>query len=122
MIGVEGERAEGRERPRDRRDHQRRFGDLGQADDIEQAFVIDWAKDPWAFGCERLPFPLRNLAVEALAIDPGIRLDPHAKNTSSPGGHVVGDDPGDVGAPPGARPARNGLATASIGQSSDIVR
>ena len=24
----------------------------GGADDIEQAFVIDWAKDPWAMACE----------------------------------------------------------------------
>jgi monoamine oxidase len=24
----------------------------GGADDIEQAFIIDWAKDPWAMACE----------------------------------------------------------------------
>ena len=43
---------------------------------------------------QRLPFPLRNLTLKALDIDPGIRLDPHAKNRSSPGGHVAGEGGG----------------------------
>ncbi len=29
--------------------------------DVEQAIVHNWAKDPWAFGCERMPFPLGQL-------------------------------------------------------------
>ena len=28
----------------------------GGADDIEQAFVIDWAKDPWAMACEPVSY------------------------------------------------------------------
>ena len=28
---------------------------------IEHAIVHNWAKDPWAFGCERMPFPLGQL-------------------------------------------------------------
>ena len=29
---------------------------------IEQAYVHNWAKDPWAFNCERSAFPLGTLA------------------------------------------------------------
>ena len=28
----------------------------GGSDDIEQAFVIDWAKDPWAMACEPVSY------------------------------------------------------------------
>jgi monoamine oxidase len=28
---------------------------------VEQAIVHNWAKDPWAFGCEGLPLPLGQL-------------------------------------------------------------
>ena len=37
---------------------------------IEQAIVHNWAKDPWAFGCERMPFPL-GTAQEVLAAHHG---------------------------------------------------
>jgi monoamine oxidase len=33
----------------------------GKAQNVEQAIVHNWAKDPWAFSCERLPFPLGQL-------------------------------------------------------------
>ena len=33
----------------------------GKSPTIEQALVYNWAKDPWAFGCERMPFPLGQL-------------------------------------------------------------
>lgn len=33
----------------------------GQAHTIEQVIVHNWSKDPWAFGCERLPFPVGQL-------------------------------------------------------------
>ena len=33
----------------------------GKTQTIEQAIVHNWAKDPWAFGCERMPFPLGQL-------------------------------------------------------------
>ncbi len=33
----------------------------GKKQDVEQAIVHNWAKDPWAFGCERTPFPLGQL-------------------------------------------------------------
>ena len=33
----------------------------GKAQNIEQAIVHNWAKDPWAFSCERMPFPLGQL-------------------------------------------------------------
>jgi monoamine oxidase len=33
----------------------------GKAQTIEQAIVHNWAKDPWAFSCERMPFPLGQL-------------------------------------------------------------
>jgi monoamine oxidase len=33
----------------------------GKANTIEQAVVHNWARDPWAFGCERMPFPLGQL-------------------------------------------------------------
>jgi len=33
----------------------------GKAQTVEQAIVHNWAKDPWAFSCERLPFPLGQL-------------------------------------------------------------
>jgi len=33
----------------------------GKSQTIEQAVVYNWAKDPWAFGCERMPFPLGQL-------------------------------------------------------------
>src|SRR5262249_6173021 len=33
----------------------------GQADPVERAFVYNWAKDPWAFNCERKPFLLGTL-------------------------------------------------------------
>ena len=33
----------------------------GKRQTIEQAIVHNWAKDPWAFGCERMPFPLGQL-------------------------------------------------------------
>lgn len=34
----------------------------GKGNTIEQCIVVNWSKDPWAFGCERLPFPFRQLA------------------------------------------------------------
>ncbi|WP_020474424.1 flavin monoamine oxidase family protein [Zavarzinella formosa] len=34
----------------------------GKADTIEQCIVQNWSKDPWAFGCERLPFPFGQLS------------------------------------------------------------
>jgi monoamine oxidase len=34
----------------------------GKAPPIEQALVHNWASDPWAPSCERLPFPLGQLA------------------------------------------------------------
>jgi monoamine oxidase len=34
----------------------------GKRPSIEQAIVHNWAKDPWAFGCERMPFPLGQLS------------------------------------------------------------
>jgi monoamine oxidase len=33
----------------------------GKRPSVEQAIVHNWAKDPWAFGCERMPFPLGQL-------------------------------------------------------------
>jgi monoamine oxidase len=33
----------------------------GKKPPIEQAIVHNWAKDPWAFGCERMGFPLGGL-------------------------------------------------------------
>ncbi len=33
----------------------------GKKPPVEQAIVHNWAKDPWAFGCERMPFPLGQL-------------------------------------------------------------
>jgi monoamine oxidase len=33
----------------------------GKAQTVEQAYVHNWSKDPWAFGCERMPFPLGQL-------------------------------------------------------------
>jgi monoamine oxidase len=33
----------------------------GKRHSVEQAIVHNWAKDPWAFGCERMPFPLGQL-------------------------------------------------------------
>ncbi len=33
----------------------------GKSQTVEQAYVHNWAKDPWAFGCERHPFPLGKL-------------------------------------------------------------
>jgi monoamine oxidase len=33
----------------------------GKSHTIEQAIVHNWSKDPWAFGCERLPFPMGQL-------------------------------------------------------------
>jgi monoamine oxidase len=33
----------------------------GRKPSVEQAIVHNWAKDPWAFGCERMPFPLGQL-------------------------------------------------------------
>ena len=33
----------------------------GKSQTVEQAIVHNWAKDPWAFGCERMPFPLGQL-------------------------------------------------------------
>ena len=33
----------------------------GKKQDVERAIVHNWAKDPWAFGCERMPFPLGQL-------------------------------------------------------------
>lgn len=33
----------------------------GKTPPIEQAIVHNWANDPWAFGCERMPFPLGQL-------------------------------------------------------------
>jgi monoamine oxidase len=33
----------------------------GKAQTVERALVHNWAKDPWAFSCERLPFPLGQL-------------------------------------------------------------
>jgi monoamine oxidase len=34
----------------------------GKGDTIEQCLVVNWANDPWAFGCERLPFPFGQLS------------------------------------------------------------
>ncbi len=34
----------------------------GKAHTVEQAYVHNWARDPWAFACERHPFPLGQLA------------------------------------------------------------
>ena len=34
----------------------------GKFHTVEQAFVHNWSKDPWAFACERHPFPLGQLA------------------------------------------------------------
>lgn len=34
----------------------------GKVDTIEQCIVHNWANDPWAFGCERLPFPFGQLS------------------------------------------------------------
>lgn len=34
----------------------------GKSHTVEQAYVHNWAKDPWAFACERHPFPLGQLA------------------------------------------------------------
>ena len=34
----------------------------GKAHTVEQAYVHNWAKDPWAPSCERYPFPLGQLA------------------------------------------------------------
>jgi len=33
----------------------------GKSTTLEQAYVHNWAKDPWAFGCERHPFALGSL-------------------------------------------------------------
>jgi monoamine oxidase len=33
----------------------------GKRPSVEQVIVHNWAKDPWAFGCERMPFPLGQL-------------------------------------------------------------
>jgi monoamine oxidase len=33
----------------------------GKRPSVEQAIVHNWAKDRWAFGCERMPFPLGQL-------------------------------------------------------------
>src|SRR5262249_44528575 len=33
----------------------------GKRHTVEQAYVHNWAKDPWAFNCERTPFPLGTL-------------------------------------------------------------
>jgi monoamine oxidase len=33
----------------------------GKSETVEQAVVHNWAKDPWAFSCERMPFPLGQL-------------------------------------------------------------
>jgi monoamine oxidase len=33
----------------------------GKSHTVEQAYVHHWSKDPWAFNCERLPFPLGTL-------------------------------------------------------------
>ena len=33
----------------------------GKSHTIEQAYVHNWSKDPWAFNCERHPFPLGSL-------------------------------------------------------------
>ncbi len=33
----------------------------GRSQTVEQAIVVNWAQDPWAFGCERMPFPLGQL-------------------------------------------------------------
>ncbi len=33
----------------------------GKSHTIEQCYVHNWAKDPWAFACERHPFPLGQL-------------------------------------------------------------
>jgi monoamine oxidase len=34
----------------------------GKSTTIERVIVHNWSKDPWAFGCERLPFPLGQLS------------------------------------------------------------
>ena len=34
----------------------------GKFHTVEQAYVHNWSKDPWAFACERHPFPLGQLA------------------------------------------------------------
>jgi monoamine oxidase len=33
----------------------------GKSQTVERAIVHNWANDPWAFGCERLPYPLGTL-------------------------------------------------------------
>jgi monoamine oxidase len=33
----------------------------GRSHTLEQAYAYNWSKDPWAFGCERQPFPLGTL-------------------------------------------------------------
>jgi monoamine oxidase len=33
----------------------------GKSQTVEQAYVHHWSKDPWAFNCERRPFPLGSL-------------------------------------------------------------
>ena len=33
----------------------------GKSQTVEQVIVHNWAKDPWAFACERMPFPLGQL-------------------------------------------------------------
>jgi monoamine oxidase len=33
----------------------------GKRHSVEHALVHNWAKDPWSFGCERMPFPLGQL-------------------------------------------------------------
>jgi monoamine oxidase len=33
----------------------------GKAHTVERAYVHNWSKDPWAFNCERRPFPLGTL-------------------------------------------------------------
>jgi monoamine oxidase len=33
----------------------------GKAHTVERAYVYNWSKDPWAFNCERRPFPLGTL-------------------------------------------------------------
>jgi monoamine oxidase len=33
----------------------------GKSPTVERALVHNWAKDPWAFACERMPFPLGQL-------------------------------------------------------------
>ena len=33
----------------------------GKSHTLEQAYVHNWSKDPWAFGCERYPFAIGSL-------------------------------------------------------------